>query len=442
MDIKNIHFVGIGGIGISGLARYMQAQGVGISGSDIAEGCSTKYLKSLGVDVKIPHNKDSILSPDVVVHSAIIKDDNIELQEARRRGIPVLSRSEALKIILEQKRVFSVCGAHGKSSTTAMLSAILHDYGAIIGAESKEFGSNVRAMKSDSIVFEADESDGSFLNSNPYCAIVTNAEPEHMEYYNYDLERFHNAYKSFLDKAKLRVINAEDEFLSTLKINAMRLYPSKDIKNIKHYLRGDEPFSSFSLYNEGKFIGDFEVWGFGGHTLSNASLAILASLNEISINEIKANLLNYKGIKKRFDIVCNNNTCIMIDDYAHHPTEIRSTLDSIRYYAKLKKLDRVSVIWQPHKYSRTIHNIDEFSKCFSGVDNLIILPVWGAYEEPIEIDFKGYFGKYAPLFADNINRNGSKIEILKDNAILEVLDSGLIVGFGAGDITYQLRGKI
>lgn len=442
MDIKNIHFVGIGGIGISGLARYMQAQGVFISGSDIAESFSTKYLKSLGVDINIPHTKDSIHSQDLVVHSAIIKQDNIELLEAKKQGIPVLSRSKALKIILEKKRVFSVCGAHGKSTTTTMLSAILNKYGAIIGAESKEFSSNVRTIKSDSIVFEADESDGSFLNSNPYCAIVTNAEPEHMEYYNYDLEKLHNAYSSFLNKAQIRVINAEDEFLSTLNIKAVRLYPSKDITNVKQYLSNDEPFSSFSLYNDRKFIGDFEVWGFGKHTLSNASLAILASLNELSVNEIKANLLNFKGNKKRFDIIYSSDTCIMIDDYGHHPTEIKSTLDSIKLYAKLKKLDKINVIWQPHKYSRTIHNIDEFSKCFNGVDRLIILPVWAAYEESISIDFNKYFGRYSPIFADSINRNGSKIEILKDNTILDVLDSGLIVGFGAGDITYQMRGKI
>ena len=163
MDLKSVHFVGIGGIGISGLARYLQAQGVEVSGSDIAESSSTKYLRSLGVSVAIPHNRKNVANPNLLVHSAIIKDDNIELVEARAKNIPVLSRKDALKIILAKKRVFSVCGAHGKSSTTAMLSAIFKNYGAIIGAESKEFGSNVRAVNSDSIVFEADESDGSFL---------------------------------------------------------------------------------------------------------------------------------------------------------------------------------------------------------------------------------------------------------------------------------------
>ncbi len=441
MDIKKIHFIGIGGIGISGLARYIQSLGIEVSGSDVAASCSTKYLESLGVKINIPHNKNAITDPSLVIHSAIIKDDNIEIQTAKEKGIKVLSRKETLKMILGDKIVFSVCGAHGKSSTTAMLSAILNKYNAIIGAESKEFGSNVRIKQSNNIVFEADESDGSFLNSNPYCAIVTNAEPEHMEYYNYDIDLFHKAYINFLSQAKIRVINAEDEFLSTLKLDSTRLHPNKDIKNVRYFLKDNEPFSSFSLFNNDKFIGEFEVWGFGLHTATNASLAILASLNELNVDTIKHNLLNYKGIKKRFDIICNDK-CVMIDDYAHHPTEIRSTLDSLKQYAKLKQLGTLSVIWQPHKYSRTIHNIDEFSKCFSGVDKLIILPVWRANEEPIDIDFDGYFRKYLPIFADEINRSGNKLEILKDNKILDVLDSGLIVGFGAGDITYQLRGAI
>ncbi len=441
MDIKYIHFVGIGGIGISGLARYMQAQGVKISGSDVAASCSTKYLESLGVAVNIPHNKKYITNPSLVIHSAIIKQDNEELIEAKNKGISVLSRAEALKIILSQKRVFSVCGAHGKSSTTAMLSAILNQYGAIIGAQSKEFDSNVRATKNHSVVFEADESDGSFLNSNPYCSIVTNAEPEHMEYYDYDLNRFHKAYIDFLNMAKIRIINAEDEFLSTLKINAIRLYPSRDIKNLRFFLKNNEPYTSFSLFNNDKFIGNFEVWGFGRHTALNASLAILASLGELNIDLIQENLKNYKGIKKRFDILCNDG-CVIIDDYGHHPTEIKSTLDSIKQYTKLKKIHTISAIWQPHKYSRTIHNINGFVDCFNGVDKLIILPVWRAYEEPIEIDFNGYFGRYDPIFADEIKRNGSSIEVLKDDKILDVLDSGLIVGFGAGDITYQIRGSI
>lgn len=437
-----MHFVGIGGIGISGLARYLHAQGVEISGSDIAEGCSTIYLKSLGVSVSIPHNRTNVTNPDLLVHSAIIKDDNIELLEARAKNIPILSRKDALKIILAKKRVFSVCGAHGKSSTTAMLSAIFKDCGAIIGAESKEFGSNVRAVNSECIVFEADESDGSFLNSNPYLAIVTNAEQEHMEHYNYDLSLFHKAYSDFLAGAKKRVFNAEDEFLATLNFSAKRLFPSKDIKNIRYFLSENEPFTEFSLYNEGKFIGEFSVWGLGNHSASNASLAILSAIDEMEAREISQNLLNFKGIKKRFDIIYSDENCVMIDDYAHHPTEIKSTLSALNCYANLTNMPSISAIWQPHKYSRTIHNLDGFVECFLGVDELIILPVWGTNEAHIDIDFKRHFAKYAPILADKINRKGNKIEILRDGKVVKRLDSAIIVGFGAGDITYQMRGKI
>ncbi|WP_300744147.1 Mur ligase domain-containing protein, partial [uncultured Helicobacter sp.] len=197
-----IHFIGIGGIGISGLAKYLRAQGIEISGSDITEGSATKYLRAQGVSINIPHNAAAITNQDLVIHSAIIKPDNVEMQEAIKKGIKVLSRKEAIASILKEKRVFSVCGAHGKSTTSAILSSIFPHFGAIIGADSKEFGSNVREAKSESIIFEADESDKSFLNSNPYYAIIPNAEPEHMESYNHDLNEFYGAYRQFIHTAK------------------------------------------------------------------------------------------------------------------------------------------------------------------------------------------------------------------------------------------------
>ncbi len=167
---------------------------------------------------------------------------NCELVEAKKRGIKILTRKEALKEILKDKKVYSVCGAHGKSTTTAILASLLES-SALIGAISKEFNSNFRYIDK-LISFEADESDASFLNSNPYCAIVTNAEPEHMEYYNYDLDKFYGCYKEFLNKAKIRVINSEDEFLSTLDIDATKLTPSKDISNIAIYLkRRHQPYT-------------------------------------------------------------------------------------------------------------------------------------------------------------------------------------------------------
>jgi len=433
-----IHFIGIGGIGISGLAQYMKYKGHEVSGSDIKGSVITKKLEKLDIDITIPHSADSITDHDLVIHSAIIHPDNPEIISAKAKGIEVLARREALLKILDDKKVYSVAGAHGKSTTTAILASIMQG-SAIIGAESKEFGSNVRYDDSNNVMlFEADESDGSFLNSNPYCAIVTNAEPEHMEYYDYNYDRFYEYYKTFIKSAKCRVLNAEDPFLQTMKdeIDAKWLYPSKDIKNIQYILINDEPHTRFEL----KDLGRFEVWGFGQHIAIDASLAILAASDSMDIDEIRENILNFKGIKKRFDIVGFENDRVIIDDYGHHPTEIKATFESVKEYAQLKGFDKITAIWQPHKYSRTIDNLEAFIECFEGAKELIILPVWAAGESPREIDFKDKFKNYNLTIADNIKRANNQITILKDHKKLKTIDEGLIIGFGAGDITYQIRG--
>ncbi len=433
-----IHFIGIGGIGISGLAQYMHFKGHEVSGSDIAETIITKKLEKLGISVQIPHTQNAITDQDLVVHSAIISPENPEVLAAKAKGIKVLARREALPYILENSKVYSVAGAHGKSTTTAILASIMSG-SAIIGAESKAFGSNVRYDDTtDVMLFEADESDGSFINSNPYCALVVNAEPEHMEYYDYNYERFYHSYTTFIRSATLRVLNAEDPFLTTLKddIDAHWLYPNKDINNIEYILINDEPHTRFSL----KDLGVFEVWGFGRHIAIDASLAILAAKESMDIESIRKNLLSFKGIKKRFDIVGSETNRVIIDDYAHHPTEIKATFESLKEYAHLKGFDKITAIWQPHKYSRTIDNLEEFTKCFEGVQELIILPVWSAGEASRDIDFQESFKNYNLTMADNITRANNSITVMKDHEKLKTLDKGLIIGFGAGDITYQIRG--
>lgn len=432
-----IHFIGIGGIGISGLAKYTRFSGHEVSGSDMKATHITQRLIDRGIKVFIGHDASNIPEGcDLVIHSAIIRDTNVEVIEAKARGIEVLHRRDALLRILKEKKVYAVCGAHGKSTTTAILASIMSG-SAIIGAESKDFGSNVRYDGStDVMLFEADESDGSFLNSNPYCSIVTNAEPEHMEYYHYNIDEFHNAYRRFVEMAPVRVINAEDPFMATLTCDAIRLYPSKDISNITYILIDDEPYTRFTLKN----MGEFEVWGFGEHIAMDASLAILAAAQTMSVASIRANLLHFKGIKKRFDVIFKGSDRVIIDDYAHHPTEIKATMESLTTYAKLKGFERIVAIWQPHKYSRTIDNLDAFVECFEGVDELIILPVWAASEEPREIDFEGRFGHYNLVMCDKLHRVGDTIQTLSADTVLKTYDRDLIVGFGAGDLTYQLRG--
>ena len=434
--MEKVHFIGIGGIGLSALARFLNEKGYRVTGSDIKETKITESLRKEGIKVTIPHSVDCIQDQEYVVYSAAIKPHNIEIVEAEKKGLKILSRKDALPFILQDKRVYSVCGAHGKSTTSAMLASLVEG-SVIIGAESKQYGTNMVLKESENIIFEADESDESFLNSNPYVAIVTNAEPEHMEHYGYDLNRFYGAYTNFLISAKIRVINAEDDFLKTLtKLDAIRLYPSKDITNIKTVLRNNEPYTTFELKN----LGVFEVWGLGFHMALNASLAILAALNELPLEQIREKLRNFRGIKKRFDILKTNSDFVLIDDYAHHPTEIKATLNSAYEYMNLMKFKKIVAIWQPHKYSRVVDNLEGFMECFEKSDELIILPVYSAGQENVDIDFKGKFKKYNPIFATKVAREESAIRVFDNDKELMVLDKELVIGFGAGDITYQLRG--
>ncbi|MBF0896739.1 MAG: UDP-N-acetylmuramate--L-alanine ligase [Campylobacter concisus] len=433
--MRKVHFIGIGGIGISAIARFLHEKGHKISGSDIKESKTTLELKDEGIEVITPHCKEAIKDQDFVVYSAAIKEDNIELVEARRKGIKCFSRIEILPYVLEDKCVFAVAGAHGKSTTSSMLASLIEG-SVIIGAISKQFGSNMRYAKSDNVVFEADESDSSFLNSNPYLAIVTNAEPEHMEHYDYDLAKFYAAYKGFLERAKVRVINAEDEFLSTLKLDAIRLYPSSDITELTMVVRDYQPYTSFNLKN----LGKFEAFGMGEHIAIDASLAILAAMHETPLKDIRENLLNFKGIKKRFDILSANKNFVLIDDYAHHPTEIKATLKSVFEYAKILGIKSVTAIFQPHRYTRLSTNLPGFKECFKGVDELVILPVYAAGENPIEVDMKSEFSEYNPIFTDKVERVEEGIEFTDEFGVKNRLSDGIVVGFGAGDISVQLRG--
>ncbi len=436
----HIHFIGIGGIGLSALAKFLSNSGVKISGSDISESEITNDLAiNYNALITIPHHEDAIREPDMVIYSAVIRPNNVEYMAAKKRGIKLLSRKEALKFILKDYEVYGVAGAHGKSTTSAILASIVQESNALIGAISKEFGSNVRVSKNQKVVFEADESDASFLNSNPYLAIVTNVEPEHMEYYEYDLDRFHKAYRDFLELAKIRVLNGEDEFLKEQNdLESIYLYPSRDIKNVEYILKDDTPYTKFEL----KDFGSFSVYGFGYHLALDASLAVLGAL-ELGYEPemIRENLKNYRGIKKRFDII-HNNDLVVIDDYAHHPTEIKATLKGVKEYAKKLGKNKVYAIWQPHKYSRTIDNLKGFVDSFEGVDELTILPIWAAGEIEVEIDLKAAFSRYDLTMAHRVTQKDGVVYILdSEGGIIKKYKNGVVVAFGAGDITYQIRGE-
>ncbi len=220
--------------------------------------------------------------------------------------------------------------------------------------------------------------------------------------------------------------------------NNLISYPKNDIFNIKYTIIDNLPYTEFNL----KELGEFRVYGFGYHLAIDASLAILAGLElGEDIESIRENLLNYKGIKKRFDVIVNGENLIVIDDYGHHPTEIKATLNGVFEYAKALNMDRVYAIWQPHKYSRTRDNLDGFIKCFEGVDELTILPIWSAGEDTVDINLEEAFSRYSPIMADRVTSDGEAVYILdsEKNPIREYRE-GIVVAFGAGDITYQIRG--
>ena len=434
-----IHFIGIGGIGLSALAKFLAGQGHTISGSDIKQTEITDDLATnFGAKITIPHHPDAVEGVDRVIHSAVVRPNNVEYARARELGIEIFSRKEALKFILEDQEVYAVGGAHGKSTTSAMLAALLPHSNALIGAIAKQFGSNVRHYDNNRVVFEADESDESFLNSHPYLAIVTNVEPEHMEYYEYDEERFYNAYRRFLEMATIRVINAEDPFLSSLEMEAVQLYPSRDITKIEYVLVEGEPHTRFVFRDHGVF----EVFGFGEHIALDAALAILAALEiGVSVENIRTRLPQYRGIKKRFDVIQNRSECVVIDDYGHHPTEIKATMGALKTYRDLRGFRTLNAIWQPHKYSRTIDNLPGFVECFDGVDELVILPIWAAGEIEVAIDLKGAFSRYKLLMADRVTKEDGTVKVFRDGHVIREYSEGLVTAFGAGDITYQIRGE-
>jgi len=434
---SKIHFIGIGGIGLSAIARYLNKKGYLVQGSDIKETKLTKTLQKEGIKVFIPQKEENITDDiDLVVYTAVAKENNPERIAAKNKGIKVLSRREFLPFFLNDKKVISVCGAHGKSTTTSILASILKEANALIGAESKEFNSNARVSNSELVVFEADESDGSFIDSNPFIAVVTNTEPEHMEYYEHNLEKFYSHYEEFLRRAKIRVVNGDDEFIKSLKIPMKKVF-LKEARNIRYEIRDNLPKTIFEYKGY-----EFEVYGFGEHLVLDSLLAIETANEFLSLEEIAKNIKNYKGIKKRFDILEKRYNFVLIDDYGHHPTEIKATLHSAKLFAMLNGIDKIISIWQPHKYSRTIDNLEEFVKCFEGVDELVILPVWSAGEDEVFIDFKKHFKKYNPIFANRVVKKDKLLLLDEKGNIIKSYDEGLIIGFGAGDITYQLRGEI
>ncbi|MEA3328997.1 MAG: UDP-N-acetylmuramate--L-alanine ligase [Candidatus Omnitrophota bacterium] len=439
---KRIHFVGIGGIGMSGLARILLDLGYQVSGSDLKLNCLTDQIESKGARLFCGHHQKNISGAEMVVYSSAIRPDNPELAMARSKGIPVVQRAEVLSELMSTKTGIAVTGSHGKTTTTSLIGSILLEAGLdptiVVGGKAGSFGGNAVLGKGDCFVAEADESDGSFLFFHPAYSIVTNIEKEHLDFYK-DLDQIIRTYRRFIDNTNPQGV----------------LFWHKDDKNIESCLAGfkgrNVSFgfsdsadlcadnvkingfkSSFDcLYNR-KFLARLELNLPSGHNILNALAAVgLSRELRIDLDSINRALAGYHGVDRRFQIKLNNNGLTVIDDYAHHPTEVEATLKACKAEDK-----RIICVFQPHRYSRTKHLSKQFSHAFYSADHLILAEVYPADEEPINgITSKCIYDELKKNGWKKLSLAGSKEEAL--SMVQKILrPDDLVLIMGAGDIGY------
>jgi UDP-N-acetylmuramate--alanine ligase len=388
--VAAIHFVGIGGIGMSGIAEVLLNLGYTVTGSDMNETDITHRLASLGATIFKGHDASNLLHADVVVTSTAVKTDNPEVLEAHLRGIPVIPRAEMLAELLKMKFSIAVSGSHGKTTTTSMISTVLASAGLdptmVIGGKLGSIGSNAKIGDGEIIVAEADESDGSFLKLNPCIAVITNIDREHLDYYR-DIEDIKAAFLKFANMVPFygsTVVCADDRHVQeimpgiTRKIITYGIHSPADYQATDILFKG--PSSAFSVSYKGKPMGSFWVNVPGLFNVSNA-LATIAVAREIDMDmtTIRDGLKTYVGVHRRLELKGEAGGVAVVDDYGHHPTEIRETLAAARQVWK----GRTIVVFQPHRYTRTKALYDEFLMAFSDADILIVTDIYAASEEPI-----------------------------------------------------------
>jgi UDP-N-acetylmuramate--alanine ligase len=388
--VKCIHFVGIGGIGMSGIAEVLVNLGYHISGSDVQKSETTARLHKLGARVVIGHAAENIGNADVVVTSTAVKSSNPEVVEAHRRGVPVIPRAEMLAELLKMKFSVAVSGSHGKTTTTSMISTILARGGLdptmVIGGKLASIGSNARLGDGEVIVAEADESDGSFLKLSPTIAVITNIDREHLDFYA-GITEIKDAFLKFANIVPFygcTVICSDNiharEIIPLIKrkvitygIESPADYSAREIKLLKRK-------TTYILSYKGTNLGKIELTVPGMFNVYN-SLAAAAVARELGLDfaTIRKGLQSFSGVQRRLEIKGRAGGITVVDDYGHHPTEIRETLAAMRQIWK----DRLIVVFQPHRFSRTKALFDEFTKAFRNVDILIINDIYPASEEPI-----------------------------------------------------------
>ncbi|MEW6361873.1 MAG: UDP-N-acetylmuramate--L-alanine ligase [Pyrinomonadaceae bacterium] len=444
--VKRIHFIGIGGIGMSGIAEVLSNLGFEVSGSDIKRSKNTDRLEQIyGVRIFEGHQAENIGDAQVVVYSSAVKEDNPEMIAAKEKGIPVIPRAEMLAELMVLKPYsVAVSGTHGKTSTTSMVATILSYAGidptAVVGGVVEMLGSNARLGSSEWFVTEADESDRSFLMLYPTIAVVTNIDKEHMESYK-GMDDVVQCFTDFVNKVPFfgaAVICLDDPNVQLIIPNIKRrrvtygLTAQADIS--AHNIVYNNSFgSSFTVWRGDDILGEINLPVPGKHNVYNALAAIAVALElEIPFNKIAESLSKFRNANRRFQFKGESRGIIVIDDYGHHPTEILATLSAAKSGSGGK---RTVVVFQPHRYTRTQELMDEFALAFNNADILFILDIYAASEQPIE-------GITAEVLAENIRKYGHKnVNYIGDldtavDKVLPVLQEGdLLITLGAGNVT-------
>jgi UDP-N-acetylmuramate--alanine ligase len=438
----HIHFVGIGGIGMSGIAELLIHLGYKVSGSDLKLSPITRRLEKKGGIIFQGHSKAQVESASVVVTSTAITAENPEVVQAKKLSIPIIPRAEMLAELMRIKYSIAVSGAHGKTSTTSMISQILNTAGldptVIIGGLLKGLDTNALHGKGEYIVAEADESDGSFLKYSPAIAAVTNIDLEHLDFYK-DIEDIKNNFVQFINSVPfygLAILCLDNEHIQDIlprvkvRYTTFGMTAQSDLQAREISFMGSKSF--FKVFHHEKLLGDINLNIAGKHNISNALASIAVGLElTISFKTIKKALEQIEGVKRRLEIKGEKKGILVMDDYGHHPTEIMATLTAIRESYRGK---RMIVVFQPHRYTRTKGLFHEFTRSFYESDILIVLPIYAASEKKI-------IGVDSQCLCEGIRKHGHKeVSYAPDftQALSMITHKGkkgdIVLTLGAGDI--------
>jgi UDP-N-acetylmuramate--alanine ligase len=441
----HIHFVGIGGIGMSGIAELLLNLGYKVSGSDLRRSDITDRLQSFGGVVYEGHAAGQIAGADVVVVSSAIDKDNPEVMTALKNSIPVIPRAEMLAELMRLKYSIAVAGAHGKTTTTNLVASVLAGGGldptVVVGGKLKGIGSNALLGQGEYIVAEADESDGSFLKYSPAIAVVTNIDREHLDFYK-DLEDIKEVFLSFIDRIPfygLAVLCLDNDAVQDLIPRIRKRFitygttPQADLQAFDLVSKGLS--SKFKVAYQGKTLGTVNLGLPGEHNVSNAMAAIVVGLElGIGFNQIKRALEKVEGVQRRLEVKGTAKGATVLDDYGHHPTEIKTTLTALSQGWPGK---RKVVVFQPHRYTRTRALFDDFARSFYLADVLLVLPIYAASEKPLE-------GVDSRRLVESIQAHGHKdVRFMEDmNAAIGMLgelasSQDVVLTLGAGNV-YQV----